>query len=72
MGKKLSFLRSVRAALVATNNRTDSSIITECKTIQPIANDRGTDVTIKNKFSKRGYVRTRIPHLNRTTVDKRK
>lgn len=69
---KLNFYRKIRDVLVATNNRTDNSIITTCKMIQPIAADKGIDVAVKDRYNRRGLVRTMTPHLNRTTEDKRK
>lgn len=45
---KVRFYRRVRAALLATNKRTYNSIITECNIVMPLANDKGTNVSINN------------------------
>ena len=54
--KKLNFYRRVRTALLATNNRTDSSIITACNIAKPIANDKGIPVVSNDKGKKRSLV----------------
>lgn len=68
--RKLNFYKKVRDVLVIMNNRTDSSIITACKIVQPIADDRGIDVPVRNKFSNRGMARTKSPNIDRGTIYK--
>lgn len=61
---RLSFYRRVRLALLATNNRTDSSIITECNIVRPLANDKGVPVVIKGK--KRTLVQEKSAKIKRS------
>ena len=47
---RIGFYRRVRTALLATNNRTDNSIITECNIVMPLVNSKSILVDInKNK-----------------------
>ena len=47
---RIKFYRRVRAALLATNKRTDNSIITECNIVMPLVNSKSILVDInKNK-----------------------
>lgn len=62
---KLSLYRRVRNALLATNKRTDNSIITECNIVEPLANDKGTPVAEKGYTRKRGTTRTRFNKIGR-------
>ena len=72
MGRRLRFYRRVRNALLATNNKTDNSIITACNIAKPLADDKGMTVTNTVNYKKRSLVKGKIVNLNRTTEDKRK
>ena len=50
---RLRIYRRIKAALIATNRRTDNSIITECNIVMPIVNDKGVTVVSDNKYKKK-------------------
>lgn len=55
---RIRFYRRVRAALLATNKRTDNSIITECNIVMPLANAKGLGIEInKSRVNKLKRVR---------------
>ena len=62
---KLALYKRVRSALLATNNRTDNSIITECNIVEPLAKDKGTLVAEKGKSRKRSVTGTRFNRIGR-------
>ena len=62
---KISFYRRARAALLATNKRTDNSILTECNIVMPLANAKGTELPV-NKNKKNKLVRVRKVNSTRT------
>ena len=49
---RLKLYRKLKAALVATNRRTDNSIITECNIVMPLVNARRENVVSRNKIKK--------------------
>ncbi|MBQ2873118.1 MAG: hypothetical protein IJE89_03870 [Bacilli bacterium] len=50
---RVRFYRSVRAALLATNKRTDNSIITECNIVMPLVNSKGVAFEINKARNNR-------------------
>lgn len=72
MGRKLSFYKKVRNAVLATNKRTDNSIITACNIVMPSVLEIGSIPSEKNNTRKRSLVKGRVVNLNRTTADRRK
>lgn len=70
--KKLSFYRKVRTALLATNNRTDSSIITACNIARPIADDKGSPVVSNSKVKKRSLGPQRSFSVRRNGIGSRR
>lgn len=66
---KIRFYRKVRAALLATNKRTDNSIITECNIVMPLANAKGVSMQMtQSKARKR--VKVKKVTNKRTIFDK--
>jgi hypothetical protein len=66
---KINFYRRVRAALLATNKRTDNSILTECNIVMPLANSKGTEIPA-NKSKDNKLVRVRKVNNSRTVFGK--
>lgn len=68
---KLKFYRKVRAALLATNKKTDNAIITSCNIVKPLADDKGISIE-KNGFSrKRVFVSPRSINTKRSGTGSR-
>ena len=65
---RIRIYRRVRAALLATNRRTDNSIITECNIVRPLVNSRGTDI-VPNNVKNGNLVRVRKVTRLRTVFD---
>lgn len=65
---RLSLLRRVRSSLLATNGRTDNSIITECIITGGLVSSKGVPVAMKNNTKKRQlvYNRTNGKHIKNT------
>ena len=67
---KINFYKKVRNALLATNKRTNNSIITECNIVMPLVNSKGTDISV-NKGKKNNLVRARKQNSTRTVFSKK-
>ena len=67
---KINFYKKVRNALLATNKRTDNSIITECNIVMPLVNSKGTELPL-NKGKKNNLVRVRKQNSTRTVFGRK-
>lgn len=72
MGRKLSFYKRIRTVLVATNKKSDNTIIACGNAVKALANDKGENVSGVIKSNGRTLVRGKSVNLNRTTADRRK